>query len=208
MEIKKGIYLIADPAMEESALLETIKRLMGEPVSAVQIWDHFIPGQEPLRLVEKIRAICHAASVPLLINNQWRLLGKCPLDGVHFDHIPTDYANIKQSINRPFISGLTCNNDLHTVQMAQNLGFDYISFCSLFPSPTRNSCELVQFSTIQEASTLFKGLIFLAGGIRPFHLGKLKDIPFDGIAIISGIMQANDPVAAIREYHTLLNCLA
>lgn len=207
MEVKKGIYLIADPAMEETSLLERIRQLMGESVSAVQIWDHFIPGKDPLGLVEKITAICHAAHVPVLINNQWRLLCQCPLDGVHFDQLPADYSAIKEEINRSFIRGLTCNNDLQEVRMAQSLGFDYLSFCSLFPSSTRNSCELVRFSTVQQAALLFDGLIFLAGGIQPHSLGKLKGLPFDGIAVISGIMQAEDPVASIREYHTLLNNL-
>jgi thiamine-phosphate pyrophosphorylase len=205
MEIKKGIYLIADPSMEETSLLEKIHRLVREPLSAVQIWDHFIKGQDPLPLIEKIRTICHAAKIPVIINNQWRLLGECPLDGVHFDHLPADYSAIKQRINRCFISGLTCNNDLLAVQRAQDLSFDYISFCSLFPSSTENSCELVKFATVQKASALFKGLIFLAGGIKPCHLETLKPLPFDGIAILSGILQANDPVTSIQQYHTLLN---
>jgi len=42
--------------------------------------------------------------------------------------------------------------------------------------------------------------IFLAGGIRPENIGKLKELSFDGIAVISGVMGSDNPDEAVREY--------
>jgi len=206
MEIKKinsGIYLVVDPAMEDSVLLDKLKLCLKEKLAAVQIWDNF-PDDSDLSIVQRICHLCAENNIPVLVNNKWELLYEYPLDGVHFDQIPDNYYQIKAEINKPFLCGLTCNNDLSSVQWANAHQISYISFCSLFPSSTRTSCELVNFDTIQQASEIANMPIFLAGGIKPDNLFTLNDLSYAGIAVVSGVMSSDRPDAAIREYYTKL----
>ncbi len=204
MNIRKGIYLVADPSMEEISLLEKIAECLPEGVAAVQIWDkdrdHYL-----LPIAEKICSLCIPQNVPVIINNRWELLKDSQLSGVHFDELPQNFEEIRKSLNRKFITGITCNNDLSDVVLAQKHKLDYISFCSIFPSGTANSCELVEFDTILKARNIFSELIFIAGGITPHNLDKLSQLPFDGVAVISGILGSSNPVEAIREYKKHLN---
>lgn len=201
MELKNGIYLIVDPAMDEKILLKKIDQIVGSPIVAVQIWDNFQTGQSIEPLVWQIHKRCSPAGIPVIINNRWEYLQHTPLDGVHFDQIPQDLPTLRAAIARPFITGLTCNNDLSVVQWAADYQLAYISFCSMFPSPTANSCELVDFQTVREARQLFKNHIFLAGGIRPHNLHQLTDLHHDGIAVVSGVMDAEHPAAAIQRFY-------
>jgi thiamine-phosphate pyrophosphorylase len=204
MNIRKGIYLVADPSMDENILLEKIGECLPEGIAAVQIWEKD-PDQDLLPIAEKICSLCIPQNVPVIINNRWELLKDVQLSGVHFDQLPQNFEEIRKSFNRKFISGITCNNDLSDVVIAQKHKLDYISFCSIFPSGTANSCELVEFDTIQKARSIFSELIFIAGGITPHNLDKLTHLPFDGVAVISGILGTSNPVAAIREYKKHLN---
>lgn len=202
--IHSGLYLVIDPATAHSVLMQKLDTILKEDIAAVQIWDNFLSDENIIETIRSIAEKCNAVGVPVLINNRWDLLKDLALSGVHFDNIPTDIASIKAIINRPFLTGITCNNDLHVVQWAADHQFNYISFCSMFPSTTSNSCELVQFETVQQARQISNIPIFLAGGIRPGNLQQLDALPYDGIAVVSGVISAEDPRMAAKAYITHL----
>jgi thiamine-phosphate pyrophosphorylase len=203
-KIASGIYLVVDPSMEENSLLHKLEMILQEKIIALQIWDNFYEGQNVESLIEKITERCHAKQVPVLINNRWQLLNTTSLDGVHFDSIPANFEEIKKQIDHPFIAGITVNNDLSLVHWANKHQLDYISFCSVFPSSTSNSCELVKFETIREAREITSMPIFLAGGIKPENITKLDVLDYDGIAVISGIMSSDQPDQSIKAYYQQL----
>lgn len=196
----KKIYLVLNPAMEESMLLERLNTIVTQDIFAIQIWDNFRQGQRIEKLIRKIHAVCTPHHIPLLINNRWEYLITTELDGVHFDHIPEDINAIKNKIGRKFIIGITCGNDLKPVEWASEHDIDYISFCSMFPSVSAQACEIVNRQTVQKARQIFENPIFLAGGIYPENLITLQGLDFDGIAVISGIMNAEYPDKTIDKY--------
>lgn len=199
-KIQGGIYLIIDPSVNQDRLLKTLKEIVSEKIAAVQIWDHFLPNTERLTLIEQVLRLCHLQNIPVLINNRWELLKTMNLDGVHFDAAPDDIVQLKQELGREVIIGITCNNDLSLVKWADEKELDYISFCSMFPSSTANSCELVTFDTIRNAKEMTSIPIFLAGGISPENLHSLSGLKYSGIAVVSGIMNAADPLAELKKY--------
>jgi thiamine-phosphate pyrophosphorylase len=204
-KIEAGIYLVIDPAANETAIIEKLKLILEEPIAAVQIWDHFLQGQDIEKLINTITGACHKKNVPVLINNKWEWLKKADLDGVHFDSIPGNWDLIKQIIGKKIICGITCNNDLSILHWAADNRLDYISFCSMFPSPTSNSCDMVLFETIRKAKETVTIPVFLAGGITIENMPKLEGLPFNGIAVSSGIMNAENPKEIIHSYLDHLN---
>lgn len=203
-KIQAGVYLVLNPAMEESVLISKLEQLLPFDISAIQIWDNFQEGQDSQEFVRKIYKLCSAYNTPLLINNKWEYLKQFPLAGVHFDEIPTNFNQIKSEIGTDFIMGITCGNDLSKIEWAAHKKIDYISFCSIFPSSSSETCELVDFEIIKIARTIFKNPMFLAGGISHENMHKLSALPYDGVAVISGIMNVKNPVKALQQYHQKL----
>ena len=199
--IQSGIYLIIDPSMEEEILLSKLNFIVKEEIAAIQVWDNFKNEQNIEELLLKIDEKASPNNIPIIINNRWELLKQSPLDGIHFDEIPENFNEIKKEINRDFIAGITCNNELSIIEYAEKHQFDYISFCSMFPSQTANSCELVDFETVQKAKNIFSGKIFLAGGIDLSNIENLSQLNYHGIAVVSGIMSAENPSETIKIYH-------
>jgi len=199
--IQSGIYLIIDPSMEEEILFAKLNLIVKEKIATIQVWDNFKKEQNIEEFLLKVYEKASANNIPIIINNRWELLKQSPLDGIHFDEIPENFNDIKKEINRDFIAGITCNNDLSIIEYAEKHQFDYISFCSMFPSQTVNSCELVDFETVQKAKNIFSGKIFLAGGIDLNNIKNLEELNYDGIAVVSGIMSAENPSETIKEYH-------
>lgn len=203
-EIRKGVYIVIDPAMDQSLLRSRIGRLINEDLAAIQIWDNFDKVKSISEILAEIIHLYKDTRVPILVNNRWELLKEFDLDGVHFDTIPDNWMHINNNIGRNFIKGVTLTNDLTIATKAESLQFDYLSFCSIFPSQTSTSCELVDITTIHKCKELSTLPIFLSGGITPQNIQTLKSIAFDGVAVVSGIMNTADTLSSWKEYNNTL----
>lgn len=206
--IEGGIYLVVDPSMNEPILLEKIAEAIQGGVDVIQIWNHWNEGVDKHKLIDAVCSLAHKRSIPVLINEDWRLLKDTMLDGVHFDAIPNDINSIREGGGRTIYCGITCGNDLATVEWANEHKLDYISFCSMFPSSSAGVCEIVSIDVVKKAKAITTMPIFLAGGISLDNMKDLKDTQANGIAVISAIMKANDVTEKTRQFKeqlTLLN---
>lgn len=201
----KGIYLVIDPSdKSEEALFPILEQLFTFPLAAVQIWDHFGDGQDAVSFTRKVVELASAYDFPILVNNRWDLLKVRDVDGIHLDSIPSDLSSISEFLAKKHLVGLTVNNDLDLIRQAAYHGFDYVSFCSVFPTTTTQHCDLVSFDAIRKASKITDMPLFLAGGIKTEHLPELQSLPHSGIALISGVMQKQNPVTALQNYFNSL----
>ncbi|WP_233268718.1 thiamine phosphate synthase [Mucilaginibacter lacusdianchii] len=205
-EITGGIYLVINPAIEITVLLDKLASALAGGIKVVQIWNNWPPDINKLGLIEKIARLCIPYQVPLLINQEWPLLLQTHLlQGVHFDDIHPGYEAIKEAVGRPFLAGITSSDSTRNAIWAHENGLDYISFCSMFPSPSAGSCDIVMPATVREARKLTQLPIFVSGGITPENITSLKkETPFDGVAVISGLLSADNPKQKVQEYKNAL----
>lgn len=204
VKIKRGIYLVIDPEIDIQKLNIQLTKIRDAELSAIQIWDNFarLSADQIQEIFQLVFEIFKEKQTPILINNRWEYLMEHPFSGVHFDFSPNDLESISDKIGRSFLKGLTLNNDLSTVSKAQENQFDYLSFCSLFPSSTSNSCEIVHFDTIKKCKEITDIPIFLAGGITPENMDLVEELDYNGVAVVSGIMNAENPLEQLAKYRT------
>ena len=203
--IKGGVYLVIDPREDPGFLFPAIQKAIEGGVDVLQIWNYWNDGQNKVELIDQICSIAHARYIPVIINEDWKLLLSSKIDGVHFDNPPDDLDAIRRCINNTFLCGITCGNDINLIKWADEHSLDYISFCSMFPSATAESCELVKPETVTEARRITKLPIFLAGGITLDNLPELLHTGMNGVALVSAIMQSDDPELSTRKFKNLLN---
>jgi thiamine-phosphate pyrophosphorylase len=203
-KIKGGLYLVVDPKPGISFVLPKINAALKGGVDVIQIWNNWQKDQPQGEFIEQACRLAHQFNVPVLINENWALLKTLPLDGIHFDSVPENWNEIKEKIDRSFLSGLTCGNDQSPIDWAIKNKFDYISFCSMFPSSTANSCELVKPETVRNTRKATSMPIFVAGGITKETIPNLYSLDINGIAVVSAIMKAEDPETAARNFKDLI----
>lgn len=205
-KIKEGVYLVIDPSMALSLLFHRLEEALKTSISAVQVWNNWDPQVDKHVVIEKILNLGAKYDVPILVNNDWSLLEKYPFDGVHFDEIPQGFNEIKRELKRrsitntEYIFGITCGNDMDVIEWATKNDMDYISFCSMFPSTTSNSCELVSIDSVRRARSISNLPIFLAGGIYPDNMNEFDGVDYQGVAIVSGIMGSINPEERTLQY--------
>lgn len=203
----EGIYLVVDPSMDPKMLLDKVEESLEGGVDIIQIWNHWPDGMSDYDKEQLITYLTEKASrfdVPVLINEEWQRLKNTPLDGVHFDAKPENIDQIREEIGRGFTAGITCSNNLEVVKWAAESDFDYISFCAMFPSPSVGSCEIVKPETVKKAREITSMPLFLSGGITPDKVGDLRDLDFNGVAVISGILKHDEPKKQAFNYKQAL----
>ncbi|HTE27891.1 thiamine phosphate synthase [Flavitalea sp.] len=197
-----GVYLVIDPSIQKDLLVTRLEAALQGGISAVQIWNRWSVTSGKSEIITTICSLCKPYYVPAFINEDYLLLQTHPaLDGIHFDKIPHDYPAIKRLVGRSFSAGITCGNDFNIIDWAMRNELDYVSFCSMFPSSSAGSCEIVTPSIIQKTKQLTDMTVYISGGITPENIQLLKQtISFDGVAVIGGILKSNDPLLATRAY--------
>ena len=205
--IEGGVYLVVDPALERETLLKSIKSALAGGINIVQIWNNWPAQVDKLLLIRDIARLCAPYSIPILINEDWKLLLETDyLAGVHFDQLTDDLLDIRQAVGRKIIIGVTCSGHLDTVHSANQYNLDYISFCAMFPSSSVGSCNIVLPETVQQAKAITNIPLFISGGMTPENTAMLKlKIPFDGVAVISGILVASNPEKEAKAFQLALN---
>lgn len=202
--IAGGVYVVVDPAMDAQKIIKQLKPLCNEPLAAIQIWDNPRVAEVDQEMVRHIVHLFRNTRVPVIMNNRYELIDHLKLDGLHLDDL-SDEVEIKNLLSRKdLVTGITVMNDVSAIRKADRFGIDYISFCSVFPSITSNSCEIVRPETIISARALTNVPIFLSGGVTTDRIAQLAGLPFNGVAVVSAVMQAADPLSVVREYGALL----
>jgi thiamine-phosphate pyrophosphorylase len=199
-EIKRELYLVVDPMPGLRATLPKIKAALDGGVDIIQLWDHWENHKPHEHFILEVCTLARHYQVPILVNNHWQCLQTLPVDGVHFDVIPNDFNRMKKTIERPVIVGITCGNDMTQIRWAIDNKLDYISFCSMFSSSTANSCELVQPETLKKTRALTRMPLYAAGGITCDNIATLLPLGINGVAIVSGIMKAENPELAAKKF--------
>ena len=203
--INGGIYWVVNPSWGLEILLPKIEQAIKGSLDVLQIWNHWQQGQNKHQVIDAICQLAHRHGLPVIIHEEWQLLLQTTADGVHFDHPPVNLPHIRSIVDRPFYCGITCGNDLSRVHWANANRLTYISFCSMFPSASAGSCEIVSIATVKQARQITSLPIFAAGGITIGNMDQLRNAGINGIAVVSAIMKADDTQNATQAFKNQLN---
>ncbi len=220
MKIKGSLYFVVDISGVEKfgveKLCEIVESALKGGVDVIQIWaekDNWKRSFDELHdIVKRIIEISHKYNVPVLIANDVELCLVVNADGVHLDgyEIPKmSIQEIRNAIGDDKIIGVTCGNDIGKIEWAKVNGVDYISFCSIFPSSSVSSCEIVPLDMIKKAKEILGDdfPVFASGGITIENVDDVILAGADGVAVISAIMKAENPEKVSSEFKQKISVL-
>ncbi len=192
--MKKQIYLIIDAEIPLEELQQQLNSVLPF-ISKVQLYHTKKIDTDSLKnLIYWLTSNCKSCWV----YEDKEALKWHPHLGIHLDEVE-DISELEKTLQRVIPKGVTVGNDLEKLKKAEALGYDYISFCSVFPTTSAAVCELVNFEKISQARSLFSREIFLAGGINESTQPQLEGLDYDGIAVISALMDAKNPLETLQK---------
>jgi len=125
---------------------------------------------------------------------------------VHLGEHDATLAHARRALGAGAIIGVSCYDDLARARHAAAQGADYVAFGAFFPSTTKPGARRAAPSLLQASESLRLPRVAI-GGITPDNACKLVRAGADLLAVISGVFDAADPVAAARAYRACFQSL-
>lgn len=192
----RGLYLVT-PDEPDTARLR--RRVAAVLPGATWLQYRNKPAGPRLRgaQAEMLQELCAAAGVPLVVNDDPRLALAVGAAGVHLGAADAALDHARALLGDRALIGVSCYGDLGRARDAAAAGAAYIAFGALFPSATKPAAARASPSLLRQARGL--GLPVVAiGGITAENAALAVAAGADLVAVIGGVFDAPDPVAAAR----------
>ena len=183
------IHQIADDA----------RRAIDGGVDVVQLREKEWPSGRLLPLAARLRTRCREAGATFIVNDRVDLALAVEADGVHLgqDDLP---AALARPLLRP---GMILGVSTHSVEQARAAaaaGADYVAVGSMFPTATKPDFQLVGPALIRDVRGEIRVPLIGIGGITVENAGEVIRAGADGVAVISAVCGAADPLLATRRF--------
>lgn len=195
----RGLYLITPDEPDTDALLARTRPLLTAGVAWLQ-YRHKGAG-EALRHAQAraLQAECAAAGVPLIINDDARLARAVGAAGVHLGEEDGDIAAARALLGPTAIVGASCYDELARAERAVAAGASYVAFGAFFPTRSKATTRRAEPALLTAAAALRVPRVAI-GGITPDNMRPLVAAGADLVAVIAGVFEAPDPIAAVHAY--------
>lgn len=196
--IDYSVYLVTDDSwLDGRTLGECVRQALAGGVTLVQYRSKHKDGGPMYTEAQKLKVLCDAYGVPLIINDRVDLAMAVGAAGVHLGQDDLPCAVARKLLGDDYIVGVSTHNPAEALQAAAD-GADYLGCGAVFGSATKQGVQelgLANLRAIRQVSALpMVGI----GGITIANYEQVLRTGADGAAIVSGILAAGDITAAVR----------
>ena len=180
------------------SLEEQVERAIAGGVNAVQLREKDLPGGELLRLALRLRQATRGKAL-LLVNDRLDVALAAGADGGHLGEQALPVAVAKGLVPQGFLVG----RSVHSVEagrQAEADGADYLVAGAIFPSVSHPGGPVAGLDLIRRLRQAVRIQVIGIGGITPDRALAVMRAGGDGVAVISALLDADDPAAEARAF--------
>jgi len=194
------LYVILDAGMLTEPAGEIAEKLIQAGVRLLQYRDKRASARELLSNSRTIAATARAANCTFLVNDRPDIAYLAGADGVHVGQEDLGVEQAREVIGAERWVGVSTHN-LEQFQQAAASSADYIAVGPIFPTSSKaNPDPVVGVEFVRRARALTSKPIVAIGGISLERAPEVIAAGADSIAVISGVLKAQDPAVQAREY--------
>jgi len=193
-----GLYLITPDETDDARLLARVEPVLAH-AACLQYRNKRASAAQRGRQAGALRDACSRHGVPFIVNDDASLAAAVGADGVHLGEHDGAIAAARALLGNDAIIGVSCYDDIALAGIAAAQGADYLAFGAFFPSPTKPHARRASLELVHGARAFALPLVAI-GGITPDNAPALVAAGIDLVAVISGVFDAPDPIAAARAY--------
>lgn len=200
------LYLITDRSLfnSEDVFIEVIEKALKAGLRSIQLREKDLPTRSQLDLAYKLRAITNLYNAQLFINDRVDIALCVGADGVHLPQSSMPPNVVRKIVKDNMLIGVSTHS-LEEALSAQNGGADFITFGPIFRTPSKLQYgEPVGLSALAEVRRNIKVPILGIGGIDLDNIESAINKGAEGIALIRGILSAQNIDETVKKYLMLL----
>jgi len=199
------LYLVTDRKLTQGRdLLWVLERALNGGVKAIQLREKDLSGKELFTLAERISRLCEKYQAQLFINDRVDVALAVDAAGVHLGEASMPISAARALIGAKRSIGVSTHS-LEGARRAEQEGADFVVFGPVYFTPSKadygNPQGLRALQIIVENISL---AVYAIGGIKAENLLETRTAGSRGVALISAIMNADDPEHAAKQILALL----
>lgn len=165
-------------------------------------------GHEPNdieRWARDLLPLCRDGEVPFIVNDHAEIAAAVGSDGVHVGQDDASMDDVRAIVGDEMLVGRSTHSVDQAAKAASDPQTDCIGFGPLFSTPTKPTYTPIGTEEIQTVHARHPDLpIFCIGGIKKENLPDVVAAGAKRAVIVSGILQAPDIAAYVRESKEIL----
>ncbi len=186
---ENDLYAITD---QKADVLEKIEDIL---IGGVKLIQHrFKTGTDKNHLEEaiKIKNLCKKYNALFIVNDRVDIALASNADGIHLGQDDLDLKTARKLLGNSKIIGISANNAIDISNSIKD-GCDYIGIGPVFKTSTKKDKEPIGLEKIKDLAKDIKIPWFAIGGINKKNISYLKNNGFSKFAIVSDLMNSEDP---------------
>lgn len=199
MTPKYDLYLVTEESVPLGELLHIVEEAVKGGVTLVQLREKKSSGKGFYEKALKVKELLHDYDVPLIINDRVDVALAVEADGVHVGQKDLPLSAVRKIVPETMIVGVSVSN-MEEAKEAEQDGADYIGVGAVFPTGTKDDAEVLSEGMLEEIAKSVSIPSVAIGGIKLHNLSTILNENVAGVAIVSGIMNAEDPKEAASAF--------
>ncbi len=164
--------------------------------SAVQLRAPELSDDELLPLATELASACRKAGVLFVVNDRLEIAVRSGADGVHLGQ-GDDPGGARERLGPGRVLGISVRTPSQA-HAAERTGADYLGV-TVWATPTKPEAVAVGLDGLRAVVAATRLPVVGVGGITAANARRVLDAGAAGVAVVSSVGAAPDPVAATRE---------
>jgi len=193
-------YAITDRKLVPGGNLpELLERLAGAGLRGMQLREKDLGEKELYELASAIRPSMELAGVQWLVNGPVSVVESTRASGVHLP-FSSDAREIRSRLGPSALIGKSVHS-LDEARSAESGGADFLLFGPVFDTPSKRQYGAPQgIERLREVCESVGIPVYAVGGVSPECVPVVLAAGAHGVAVVSGIMTADNPVEVLTKY--------
>jgi len=194
-----GLYVIIDTqALKGRSHIEAAGQVISGGAKTIQLRDKLHSKKELLPIAQRLKNLCAEHNVLFIVNDYLDIALATEADGLHLgqDDLPIKVA--RKLLPADKILGCSTTTVDQAIA-AQSEGADYIAVGSMYPTPSKETAEVVGLDRLRQVRQAVTSPLVAIGGITKDNAAEVMAAGADAVAVISAVLQAEAPEEAARQ---------
>ena len=181
------IYAVTESSKEYSdELYNKVKEALEGGATLIQLREKELSIEDFTAEAKKIKKLCDAYSVDLIINDNLDVALAVDASGIHIGQSDLPLREVRKKLGFKKIIGVSART-LEDALAAKKDGADYIGVGAMYYTSTKTDALKVSFDTLKLITKTVDIPVCVIGGIKMNNLEEFSDTGIDGFAIVSEI---------------------
>lgn len=193
------LYLVTEESVPLDKLVEIVEKAMKGGVTMVQLREKKTEGGEFYKKAKILKRLLDRDDIPLIINDRVDIALAVSAAGVHVGQQDLPLPEVRKIVPASMIVGVSVST-MNEAREAELHGASYIGVGAVFPTTSKQNAKVLPEGSLEAIVRSVSIPTVAIGGITLDKLRMLQSTKVTGVAVVSAIMQADDPYQAARQF--------